>query len=117
MMVGPAIQHVQGRLSGISPKMLTRTLRQLEPASLLTSSPGLSMRWPNSARARLPAGDHLRLDYSRRDQSLSARRRSKNRLNCIFEPHRLRVARDHGAGCRSAVGASPAMAVMSCAKS
>jgi hypothetical protein len=41
MMVGPAIQHVQGRLSGISPKMLTRTLRQLEPASLLTIFPGV----------------------------------------------------------------------------
>jgi hypothetical protein len=26
MMMGPAIQHVQGRLSGISPKMLTRRL-------------------------------------------------------------------------------------------
>jgi DNA-binding HxlR family transcriptional regulator len=41
MMVGPAIQHVQGRLSGISPKMLTCTLRQLEPASLLTIFPGV----------------------------------------------------------------------------
>jgi DNA-binding HxlR family transcriptional regulator len=81
MMVGPAIQHVQRRLSGISPKMSTRTLRQLEPAPLLTIfpgvPPGLSMRWPNSARALLPAHDHSRLGYPQRDESLSARRRSK----------------------------------------
>jgi DNA-binding HxlR family transcriptional regulator len=38
MMIGPAGQHVQGRLSDISPKVLARTLRQLELTSLLTRS-------------------------------------------------------------------------------